>query len=219
MSFEKDLYHLKKDEYYDQERQEMLAFVPSDVEFVLDVGCSSGGFGRMLKEKRNCRVWGVEPTDSAVVAEKWLDKVYHDIFHPALDFGDAKFDAIIFNDVLEHLVNPWEALQLARSLLRKNGWVIASIPNIQCYSVLKPLILKGDWNYTASGIMDKTHLRFFTGNSMTNLFRDTGFDISKMEGQNSILSGSRFLRLLHWFAPKKIDPFTFVNYAICAQRN
>ncbi len=106
--FDKSLCKSKKPEYYHQEREEMLKFVAPDVKFVLDVGCSAGGFGKLLKKKRNCIVWGVEPTDSAIEASKHLDKVYHDFFHSSLDFGNLKFDAIVFNDVLEHLVDPWQ---------------------------------------------------------------------------------------------------------------
>lgn len=217
MSFEPDFYNAKGLGYYGQGREEMLSFVPPDVKFVLDVGCSGGGFGKLLKEKLGCRVWGVEPTDAAAVAVENLDKVYHDIFHSGLDFGNNKFDAIVFNDVLEHLSNPWEALSFSKTLLRKNGYLIASIPNVQCYSVVKDLVLHGNWTYTASGIMDKTHLRFFTRNSIISMFKDTGYEPVTVEGIHSVLRASKVLRMLHLIMPRRMGPFSYINYAVCAK--
>ena len=217
MTFDKKMYTAKNSEYYHQGREEMLKFIKPDVKFVLDVGCSSGGFGKLLKEKLKCTVWGVEPTESAVEALKHLDKVYHDFFHSSLNFDDKKFDAVIFNDVLEHLVDPWEALVFSKSILKKNGYIIASIPNVQCYQVLKNLLLKGEWVYTSSGILDKTHLRFFTAKSIKQLFADTGYDLIEIDGQNSILQNSRLLRFLNFFFPRRINPFLFVNYGLCAK--
>lgn len=216
--FDKSLYKSKEPEYYFQEREEMLKFIAPDVKFVLDVGCSAGGFGKLLKEKKNCIVWGIEPTDSAIEASKHLDKVYNDFFDPSLDFGNKKFDAVIFNDVLEHLVDPWEALIFSKTLLKDNGYIVASIPNIQSYQVLKSLILKGEWEYTFSGILDKTHLRFFTRKSIVQLFSDTGYDVIDIEGQNSILQNSRFLKIFNFIMPHRINPFLFINYGICARR-
>jgi 2-polyprenyl-3-methyl-5-hydroxy-6-metoxy-1,4-benzoquinol methylase len=216
MSFDQSLYDRKTVAYYDHPRAEMLEFVPPGVGSVLDIGCSSGGFGRLLKEKLHCEVWGIEPTDAAKTAADHLDKVFQDYFSSSLDFGNKQFDAIIFNDVLEHLVNPWEALTLSRSLLTDKGCIVASIPNVQCYTVVKDLILKGNWKYMASGIMDKTHLRFFTRNSIIDLFHDTGYEVKVIKGQNSIRNNSRLLKTLHFLMPKRVAPFLYINYAVCA---
>jgi 2-polyprenyl-3-methyl-5-hydroxy-6-metoxy-1,4-benzoquinol methylase len=218
MSFDKALYNIKKEEYYSQEREEMLKFVKPDVHNVLDVGCSSGGFGRLLKQRLKGIVWGVEPSDSAIEASKYLDRVFQDFFHSSLDFGDMKFDAVVFNDVLEHLVNPWEALTFSKKLLRGGGYIVASIPNVQCYQVMKNLLGKGEWNYASSGILDKTHLRFFTKKSIIQMFRDTGYEVIEIEGQNSVLQDSRLLRLCHFLFPKKTEPFLFINYCVCARK-
>ncbi len=217
MDFDEQLYNIKNTEYYLQGRPEMLKFIRPDVHFVLDVGCSAGAFGSLLKKERNCEVWGVEPSDSASEAASVLDKVFHDYFHPGLDMEGRQFDAIVFNDVLEHLANPWEILKYSRTLLKPGGYIVASIPNIQCYQALRNLVWKGEWTYTDSGILDKTHLRFFTRKSIIRLFEEMNFEIVEMEGQNSTLASSRFLRICHFFARRRTEPFLFINYAVCAR--
>ncbi len=218
MSYKNEHYLEKDNFYYDQSRDEMLSYVPVGVNSVLDVGCSSGAFGRLLKEKRGCEVWGIEPTDSAIKANKVLDRVFHDVFHQELDLGDKKFDAIIFNDVLEHLADPWGALSFAKELLTVDGCIVASIPNLQCYSVVKDLIIHGEFQYQESGILDKTHLRFFTKKSIHQLFSNTGYDIITIAGQNSVVNGSRFLRMLSFFTSRRFDSFYYVNFALCAKK-
>jgi len=217
MKFETELYSSKKDNYFSYQREEMLSFVPNEAFSILDVGCSSGDFGKLLKDRRGCEVWGIEPTKAAFDANKYLDFVFHETFHSELDFKGKKFDAIIFNDVLEHLTNPWDALELAKKNLKDGGHIIASIPNVQCYIVIRELVLEGDWKYKISGILDKTHYRFFTRKSIFRLFEEIGFEIELIEGQNSVLSQSRLLRILKLFFPKKLEPFLFINYAIRAK--
>ena len=180
-----DEYREKEPEYYEQSRPEMLAFVPNDARVILDVGCSTGSFGRLIKEKRpNSIVWGIEPTvEAAKQASRKLDRVINSAFDAKLsDLSGIKFDCIIFNDVLEHMVDPYSALQESRQLLAKNGSIVASIPNIlhfyQVFSILK----NQDWKYEDSGILDITHLRFFTKKSVVRMFENAGFHIEEISG-------------------------------------
>jgi hypothetical protein len=88
---------------------------------------------------------------------------------------------VIFNDVLEHLVDPWEALESTRDLLDRDGCVVASIPNVRHVAVIQPLVLRGTWNYTDSGILDRNHLRFFTRSTIVELFVTTGFVVNRLD--------------------------------------
>src|SRR5689334_9487946 len=107
-----DKYSAKDVDYYGQTRGELLPFIPADARVVLDVGCAGGNFGKTLKSLRECEVWGVEPTaDAAEMARNYLDNVITGTFPSALSqVGEKRFDAICFNDVLEHMPNPEDAL-------------------------------------------------------------------------------------------------------------
>ena len=125
-------YNTKKPDYYIQSRNEMLSYIPVNVKRLLDIGCSGGSFGRSVKEKYGTEVWGIEPFDEAAKeAGNYLDKVIHGLFdYNSLELKGQKFDCIVLNDVLEHLISPEKVLKECRSLLGENGIVVASIPNI-----------------------------------------------------------------------------------------
>ncbi|WP_313560620.1 methyltransferase domain-containing protein [Diaphorobacter nitroreducens] len=147
---------------------------------VLEVGCSSGYFGAALAEQGH-EVWGVEPhSEAAAKAQLVLHKVHigfvEDFFSKN---SDARFDVIVFGDVLEHLVDPVSVLKQSSHFLNENGIVVASIPNIAHFAI-RAMLLEGRWDYSDLGILDRTHLRFFTRATIIELFSDAGYKISKL---------------------------------------
>jgi len=180
------LYEAKNDIYYAHARTELLPYIPSGIKSALDVGCGGGAFGALLKQQTNCEVWGVEPNKAAaVMAANKLDKSINGLFTKDMpELAGKKFDAIFFNDVLEHLPAPDETLSNCLDLLTDNGCIIASIPNIRWYPVILSLLRYKDFKYENAGVMDKTHLRFFTQKSMVRLFTDAGYKVLKIEGIN-----------------------------------
>ena len=214
----KELYSKKDISYYSHTRPEMLKFLPKDFKTVLDVGCATGNFGGMLKDLYNCEVWGVEPDEnSANIAKKKLDKVYHGMFDCSLEIPPKKkFDCIIFNDVLEHLSEPNKALNLARKNLSATGYIVASIPNIRYYPVILSLLRYKDFKYLDAGVMDKTHLRFFTKKSMIRLFEEAGYKIKTIEGINR--TSYKYLSILNFLSLKSCDDMHFPQYAIVAYK-
>lgn len=172
--------------YYAHTRRELLPYLPGKIDTVLDVGCASGNFGQMLKELYNCTVWGVEPDGkSAAEAAKKLDKAIHAPFDGQVAIPTTqKFDCIFFNDVLEHLAEPEDALLLAANMLTDGGQIIASIPNIRFYPVILSLLRYKDFKYLEAGVMDKTHLRFYTHKSMLRMFEGCNLKIVLTEGIN-----------------------------------
>jgi len=173
---------MPNEHYYKLDRAEMLQYFPSQIGKVLDVGCGEGNFGALVKKTYNCEVWGIEPvTEQADRARKKLDKVYNAFLDNNLKI-DNRFDVITFNDVLEHMPDPWSVLSACKSLLNPNGVVIASIPNILYFHDFFNMYLSRDWKYEEAGIFDKTHLRFFTKKSMARMFNECGFDVIRQEG-------------------------------------
>jgi 2-polyprenyl-3-methyl-5-hydroxy-6-metoxy-1,4-benzoquinol methylase len=181
--------------YGDVDRPEMLSFVPEEARLILDVGCNRGGFGRLLKlDRPNVEVWGIEPIDDAAkVAATRLDRVITG-FYPDDVEDSAVFDCIVFNDVLEHLIDPWSALASAAKHLSAKGSVVASIPNVRDLRVTWPLFVSGKWTYTDEGLLDRTHLRFFTRLSIRDMFERSGYLIERLVPINRALSA----KLPHW---------------------
>lgn len=141
--------------------------------YVMDVGCGAGYIGKNLKLLGAKKVDGIEIDEEArKFAKKIYDKVYDfsiDTYSVANEYvkfldNNDKYDCIIFADVLEHLTNPGQTLADFSKKLTKNGKILVSIPNIANMTVIMGLIDQ-KFNYTKTGILDSTHLRFFTENS------------------------------------------------------
>jgi 2-polyprenyl-3-methyl-5-hydroxy-6-metoxy-1,4-benzoquinol methylase len=164
--------------YYDQERPEVGALVPIHCRRVLEVGCGEGNLGRLLRQRGHI-VTGIELVpEIAERARRHLDHVVTaDVEVDGLPFPSDSFDAIIFADVLEHLVDPWRVLRRAVDLLSMDGIVLASIPNVQNVDVIRRLI-RGRFDYRERGILDRGHLRFFTLQSIRALFAQAGLTLS-----------------------------------------
>ncbi len=175
-------------DYYLSERKDIFPFIPQGIQKTLDVGCATGGFSTKLKKERNTESWGIEmQEDVAKIAKTKLDKVLVGSFDEvAHDLPQHYFDCIFFNDVLEHMSYPETCLTKIKANLRPDGKIIASIPNMRHISVLRELILKKDWKYEDSGILDRTHLRFFTKKSIIRMFEDCGYRVDLIKGINGV---------------------------------
>ena len=150
---------------------------------VLDVGCSTGYLAKLLNQK-GYKVSGVEINeDSAKKAEKFCSRVVISDLDKVLIsslFEPGDFDLIVYGDVLEHLKNPWLVLQESRKLLNENGYIIASIPNI-AHGAIRLSLLNGQFNYCNYGLLDNSHIRFFTKDSVISLFEKTGYRIEELD--------------------------------------
>src|SRR5437868_10634770 len=117
--------------YYDNARPEMLGFIPPRTRRLLDVGCGRGAFAANVKRALGATVWGIELNpDAARIAATRLDRVIErDIAGALPELPDASFDCIVFNDVLEHLHDPYSVVADVARLLAPGGVVVASLPN------------------------------------------------------------------------------------------
>jgi 2-polyprenyl-3-methyl-5-hydroxy-6-metoxy-1,4-benzoquinol methylase len=143
---------------------------------VLEVGCSTGYFTKILVE-RGCSVVGIEiDPDAAVKAEAWADRVVvGDVDNSDLwnEVKDESFDAVILGDVLEHLRDPLTALRSAAKKLKPSGSIVTSLPNI-AHGDVRIALLLGRFRYSDTGLLDRTHMRFFTLESVRELLREAG---------------------------------------------
>jgi 2-polyprenyl-3-methyl-5-hydroxy-6-metoxy-1,4-benzoquinol methylase len=151
---------------------------------VLELGCASGYMTRVLVEQFGCTVVGVEQDrEAAEQARKVCRRLIHgdiDSLEFAGELGDERFDVILCADVLEHLRDPMRALTALRPALVPNGYVVASIPNVAHVAVIAEL-LEGRFPYGPVGLLDDTHLRFFTRHSIYETFERAGFVVSHLE--------------------------------------
>lgn len=179
-------YKDKADDYFENARKDMLQFFPEGAKKVLDVGCGNGSLGAILKEQYGVEVWGIELVEEpARQAQQVLDKVFIGPCEEFLDeLPEDYFDVIFFNDVLEHLFNPYKVLSKVRSKLSSDGVVVSSIPNMRHYKAFKQLLFRKNWEYADSGTMDFTHLRFFTVKTIPKMFTDSGYEVVLHKGIN-----------------------------------
>jgi 2-polyprenyl-3-methyl-5-hydroxy-6-metoxy-1,4-benzoquinol methylase len=181
--------------YYASQRSELHQFLPERFDRLLDVGCSEGGYGAVVRARhQGCEVWGVEPhTPAAEIASTRLHHVLNDTFRDGLALPDGYFDVLTFNDSLEHMPDEHAALQLAYRKLAPGGTLICSVPNVRYLENLRQLLVEADWHYVDSGVLDRTHLRFFTRKSICRAVQRCGFEIQRVEGINS-----------HWWSGWKV---------------
>lgn len=179
---------MNKKSYFECSRKDVLPLIPKNYNKVLEIGCGAGTFRQNLN--KNCEYWGVEPvTDVALTAEKLLDKVLVGTYEEVCnDLPNEYFDLIICNDVIEHMIDHGSFLQLIKSKMTKEGCLVGSIPNVRYLENLSNLIIKKDWEYINAGILDKTHLRFFTEKSLKQIILKNGFKIESFIYLHSIFS-------------------------------
>ncbi|MCF6287381.1 MAG: glycosyltransferase, partial [Candidatus Hydrogenedentes bacterium] len=162
--------------YYVHPRRELLPAIPVSARRILDVGCGAGALGKMLKEERGTEeVCGIEFMEDAYRrASKVLDRVFlGNIEEMNLPFEEGYFDCIVCADVLEHLVQPEAVLRKLDRVLAPHGVIVISIPNARYFEVLY-MLSEGCWTYREQGIMDATHLRFYTRTDFIKMIEAAG---------------------------------------------
>ncbi|MGG7176587.1 methyltransferase domain-containing protein [Clostridium paraputrificum] len=143
---------------------------------VLEVGCACGSTLLAIKNiYPNSKIYGIEINkNSARIANCFADVRDENIENSDLTYEEDYFDYIILGDVLEHLYNPTKVLSNMKKYLKDDGYILASIPNVMHHSVMRSLI-NGYWTYEDAGILDRTHMRFFTKNEIINMFSEAGY--------------------------------------------
>lgn len=207
--------------YFDHPRPQMRAFVPATARVILDVGCGAGAFAAGLREERRAaghelEIWGLElDAAAAAAAAAVLDHVWQGGVEDLVGrLPDAHFDCICCNDVLEHLAWPDRALRDLRRVLKPEGVVVASIPNVRSFANVWDLVVRGSWSYADEGILDRTHLRFYTRASMADLFAAGGYRLLRQEGINP--TGSWRFRMVNALTLGRWHDMRYLQFACVA---
>lgn len=155
---------------------------------VLDVGCNTGYLGSIAHASNT--FFGLDFDARAVeqARQNYQDAVSYDLEHLVPLPWDQRFDTIVFGDVLEHVRNPVATLKFFLSYLADGGKVVVSLPNIANWSIRAQLLL-GRFEYTDAGILDRTHLHFYTKRSAPQLLRDAGLEVARVQGGSSRFGG------------------------------
>ncbi len=202
-------------DYYAAERPELLAFLRPHGRFgtALDIGCAAGLLGAgLLREGRIGACDGVELNFAAArLAGSRLRQVWAGSLESvAEEVPWAEYDLVILADVLEHLADPWAALRLLAGRTAPGCKLLLSVPNVRHYKVSLPLLFKGEFRYEDDGIMDRTHLHFFTRGSIEETVRDCGWSTLAL---GSHMKG----RYRRWYMPTRLlEPFVAVQTMLLA---
>ena len=202
---------------------DLLRFIPRTARALIEVGCSSGALAREYKKLNPLANYvGIEvSSDYAALASRHCDDCLVMDIEAADDGFWRRFadrDCWIFGDTLEHLRNPWGILQKIAAAIPRGGYVVACIPNAQHWSVQARLNI-GDFRYEKSGLLDVTHLRWFTRQTIFELFQGAGFRIA--DGAPRAFEEplrEKYLPLIADMArASNADPAVAVNDAIALQ--
>jgi SAM-dependent methyltransferase len=192
-------YSEKQRQYFDGTRTAFVQALPHNPSArLLEVGCGNGGTASQARAEGKCG-WccGIELCEApAREAAKRLDQVLVgnvELMEP--DLPRASFDILILSEVLEHLVNPGAVLWKLRVFLKPGALVLAGSPNVCHHSVLR-MLLAGRWDYEGKGIMDATHLRWFTAQTYQALFEDNGYMVDHVGSANPLSRKARLANAL-----------------------
>jgi 2-polyprenyl-3-methyl-5-hydroxy-6-metoxy-1,4-benzoquinol methylase len=195
--------------YFGNARPEVRALVPASAQRVLDVGCGAGGLGAALKAERGCEVHGLEVfPEAAEQARELLDGALC-LDLDTLDEVPAElgtFDAIVFADVLEHLRDPAGVIRTLLPALAEDGAIILSIPNVKHWTVICPLLVHDSWSYEDAGLLDRTHVHFFTAHDVVAMLAGLGFEVTEVQVND------------HAPLPPQLEPIVAVADALGAPR-
>lgn len=204
-------------DYYTTDRPELVAFARCHGPYAatLDIGCAAGVLGQsLLQTGVSIACDGIEPNaEAAGLAQTRLRRVWNGTLESlAGEVPWHEYDLIILADVLEHLVDPWHALRQLHLLTPRGCRLLLSVPNVRHYKVSLPLLWRGEFRYADQGIMDRTHLHFFTRGSLIETLHECGWEVGDVASHMR----SRYRR--RYMPTRLLEPFVAVQYLVIARK-
>jgi 2-polyprenyl-3-methyl-5-hydroxy-6-metoxy-1,4-benzoquinol methylase len=201
-------YSVKAASYFTGIRPDYLNELPINRDArILEVGCGDGANGALALSEGRCGTYcGVELCAQAaqLACTRITEVVTGDVEHLVLTWPKSYFDVLILSEVLEHLVDPWATLRKLKPLLRAEALVFASSPNVSHHRVVS-MVARGDWKLADLGVMDRTHLRWFTPATYRALFESCAYavesvrELEPLSFKAEIFSLLTFNRFRHLF--------------------
>ncbi len=214
------LYAEKPGSYFESARTEIAPLLPERLDRVLEIGCGAGATMKWLRSHSTVEyAVGMELVSEAASKASAVFNMVLTGNVETTNLPEGKFDLIVALDVLEHLVDPWSVVRRLHGALNPGGAVIVSIPNVCHYSIALPLIIGGRWDYTSAGLLDRTHLRFFTRQSAIELMTSAGLIVDKIDrirlwpGWTTKLSRNArwyLTKVIGWVVPQHLLDYQFL---------
>jgi 2-polyprenyl-3-methyl-5-hydroxy-6-metoxy-1,4-benzoquinol methylase len=175
---------MEKAQQNQQKSPDLIDVLPLSAKRVIDIGCGIGEIAKEFHVRGAPEYYlGVEivPADAEVAKQYCSQVMVGNIEEFDADTWAqlTNYDLWVFGDVLEHLYDPWKVLNKVRAILPHDGQIACCIPNVQHWSIQARLSI-GDWRYADKGLLDRTHIRFFTRQTIVEMLQDAGFEITEL---------------------------------------
>ena len=178
-----EMYRNKQADYFSLEREIFKNAITGSGLVILDIGCGTGVLGKYFMSHQQCKVYGIEINSEAyeIAKDNLVEVIRANVETLDLPYKSDMFDIVIMGDVLEHLVNPIGAISKLMRVLKPGGKILITVPNVRHWKVIFRLLCRDEWKYMPWGILDYTHLRFFTKSSIIGMMNENGFNVTKAD--------------------------------------
>lgn len=218
-----ELYTEKSLDYFSMVRKDLISLIPAkQSNRILEIGAGGGYTLAAIKEMGlAAEVTGIElcPMPDSMQDHPSIDRmIIGNIENLELDFPANYFDIIICGDVLEHLVDPWAVINKVNKHLKIGGIWIVSMPNIRELSTLAKILFKGDFHYEESGILDKTHLRFFCKKNIIDLLQSESLQVQKVACDLDFTSRKGKKHIINALTFKQFEEYLVTQYMVVSKK-
>ena len=208
------IYDAKQQGYFQGSRPDVVRLIPNGQNKILELGCGEGKTLLNAKSQgKACEVVGIDIINAVSSHDELDNYLQGDIDNMSIPYPAEYFDVVVCADVLEHLVDPWQALNRVSKLLKKDGMLIVSLPNARDYLLFIAIFLKGSFTYKSEGLFDWGHIRFFCKRDIVRLIEGAGLRVTKFDFK------LEKIRMLAWILSVGVlEQFLVKQYLVVAKK-